>query len=157
MKKTLVSVSFAVTLLLSVGTVQAESRMDLAREYMELPGNQQMMNDLFSPETMYNQLKASLPRNAKISNSKKRRIGNVLSQGMMQLRPSMDQIMLRESARVFTKAELRAMIAFYSSKEGASILAKMPQFMERSMTKLGPQIQRVQEAVAPAIQKIIRD
>lgn len=157
MKKTLVSVSFAAALLLSAATAQAESRMDLARQYMQLPGNQQMMKDLLSPQAMLNQLEASLPRNVKISNRKKRRIGNVLSQGMMQLRPSMDRIMLRESARIFTKAELRAMIKFYASKEGASILAKMPQFMENSMTKLGPQIQKVQEAVAPAIYKIIKD
>lgn len=157
MNKTLSSAALALALLASTGVVQAENRKDLARQYIELPGVQRMMADMFSPESMMVQLKASLPREAKVSNSKKRRMSRVLSQGMMQLRPHMEKIMISESARVFSKAELKAMIAFYASKEGASILTKMPQFMERSMGKLGPQIQRVQKAVAPALFKIIKE
>lgn len=157
MKKTFTSTAFAVVLLISTSPVQAESRIDLARQYIGLPGNQQMMEDMFSPETVFNQLKASLPRSAKISYSKKRRISRVLSQAMMQLQPNLEKIMVSESARVFTKAELRAMIRFYSSKEGASILAKMPQFMERSMIKVAPQMQKIHKATAPVIHKIIKD
>lgn len=157
MKQTLASAAVAVALLLSTSIAQAESRAELARQYIELPSVQRMVEDMFSPEAMLNQLKVSLPRSANVSDSKKRRMSRVLSQGMKQLQPSFEKIMISESARVFTKAELKALVVFYSSKEGASILAKMPQFMDRSMTKLAPQMQKVQKAVEPALHQIIRD
>lgn len=157
MNKILTLAALIVALLISASIANAESRLDLARQYVELPGNQQMMDDMFSPEAMFTQIKANLPRNAKISHSKKRRMSRVLSQTLMQLRPNLEKIMITESARAFTKSELRAMIQFYTSKEGASILAKTPRFMERAMTKLAPQMQKVQEALKPALIKILKD
>ncbi|MBU2983185.1 DUF2059 domain-containing protein [Lentibacter algarum] len=144
-------------LLLMTGTAQAQSRMELARQYVELPAVQQMMRDMFSPETMYLQMKASMPAAAKISNAKKRRIGNVMSQGMMQVLPTFNKVMIRESARAFTKAELKAMVTFYSSPEGASILRKSTGFMNKSLAKIAPQMQAVQKAVTPAIINILKD
>lgn len=106
---------------------------------------------------MYEQMKASIPPSAKISNAKKRRIGNVMSQGMMHLLPSFNKIMIRESARTFTKGELRAMITFYSTPEGSAILAKSTTLANRSLRSLAPQIEQVQKAVGPAIIKILKD
>ena len=142
---------------LTTGAAQAQSRIDLARQYVELPAVQQMMRDMFSPETMYLQMKASMPPGSKVSASKQRRIGKVMSQGMLQVLPTFNKVMIRESARAFTKAELKAMIAFYSSPEGASILRKSTGFMNKSLAKIAPQMQAVQKAVTPAIIKILKD
>ena len=157
MQRLFASLAFALALLAFAGTAQAQSRIELARQYVQLPGVQKMMTEMFSPDTMYEQMKASIPPQAKISNSKKRRIGNVMSQAMMQLLPTLNKIMIRDAARVFTKAELKAMISFYSTPEGSAILAKTVTFSNRALGQLAPQMQQMQEAVAPAIIKIMKD
>lgn len=157
MHRLLASLTFAIALLALASTAQAQSRLELARQYVQLPGVQKMMTEMFSPDTMYQQMKASIPPNAKISNYKKRRIGNVMSQAMMQLLPAFNKIMIKDAARVFTKAELKAMIAFYSTPEGAAILAKTVTFSNRALSQLAPQMQQMQQAVAPAIIKILKD
>ncbi len=157
MQRLLTSLAFALALVAFAGTAQAQSRLELARQYVQLPGVQKMMVEMFSPETMYEQMKASIPPNAKISNSKKRRMGNVMSQAMMQLLPAFNKIMIKDAARVFTKAELKAMLAFYSTPEGSAILSKSVTFSNRALRQLAPQMQQMQQAVAPAIIKILKD
>lgn len=53
---------------------------------------------------------------------------------------ALEPIMRRVYARVFSKQEVDAMIAFYSSPEGSSILKKSPQAMALSMQEMQPLI-----------------
>ncbi len=150
-------VLLALTLAFAAQTAQAQSRTELARQYVALPGVQAMLREMFAPEAMYQQVRNTFPKNVKISNSKKRRIGKVLSQGMMQILPAMNKTLAREAARSFTKAELKAMIAFYSTPEGASILSKTTSLTTRSIARMAPNIEAVKRAVTPAIIRILKD
>jgi hypothetical protein len=56
-------------------------------------------------------------------------------------------------AEVYSEAELKAMKAFFESPEGASMLQKQPQIMQ----KLMPFVQEMQRDLGPKIQKITED
>ena len=51
---------------------------------------------------------------------------------------ALEPVMRRVYAQVFDKQEVDAMIAFYSTPEGASILKKMPQVLAISMREIQP-------------------
>jgi hypothetical protein len=56
-------------------------------------------------------------------------------------------------AEVYSKAELEAMKSFFESPEGASMIQKQPQVMQ----KLMPFVQDMQRDLGPKIQKITED
>lgn len=56
-------------------------------------------------------------------------------------------------AEVYTGAELKAMVAFFTSPEGQSMLAKQPQVM----THLMPMIQEMQRNMMPKVQKLVEE
>jgi hypothetical protein len=56
-------------------------------------------------------------------------------------------------AEVYSEAELKAMKAFFESPEGASMIEKQPQIMQ----KLMPYAQTMQRDLGPKIQAIIQD
>jgi hypothetical protein len=56
-------------------------------------------------------------------------------------------------AQVYSEAELKAMKAFFESPEGASMIQKQPQIMQKFM----PYIQAMQRELMPKIQKITSD
>ncbi|MDQ5980644.1 MAG: uncharacterized protein QG602_3621 [Verrucomicrobiota bacterium] len=56
-------------------------------------------------------------------------------------------------ASVYSEAELKAMVAFFKSPEGLSMMAKQPQVMAQMM----PLIQGMQQSLMPKIQKLVED
>jgi len=56
-------------------------------------------------------------------------------------------------ASVFSEAELKAMIAFYNSPEGQSMIGKQPQIMAQLM----PAIQDMQSKLMPKIQQLVEE
>jgi hypothetical protein len=56
-------------------------------------------------------------------------------------------------AEVYSESELKAMKAFFESREGMSMLQKQPQIMQ----KLMPYVQTMQRDLGPKIQAIIQD
>lgn len=56
-------------------------------------------------------------------------------------------------ASVYSEAELKAMVTFFKSPEGQSMLAKQPQIMGQIM----PLIQQMQRDIAPKMQKLIEE
>jgi len=56
-------------------------------------------------------------------------------------------------ADVYTEAELKAIIGFFTTPEGKSMLAKQPQVM----TRLMPLMQEMQQAMLPKLQKLAQD
>lgn len=55
-------------------------------------------------------------------------------------------------AEVYSEAELKAMLAFFASPEGQSMLQKQPQIMQHMM----PLIQDMQKEIGPKIQAIVQ-
>lgn len=54
-------------------------------------------------------------------------------------------------AEVYSEAELKAMLAFFASPEGQSMLQKQPQIMQHMM----PLIQEMQKEIGPKIQAVV--
>jgi hypothetical protein len=157
MQNLITTTFLALTLLIGASSAEAQSRRQLAKQYTELPAVQAMMREMFSANTMYEQFSVGMPDHVKITNAQKRRIGEALSSEMMKILPEFNKVMIKESARAFTKDELKAMIAFYSTPEGSAILAKTTSFMSHTMRGLQPSIERVQEAMIPQMIEILRD
>lgn len=56
-------------------------------------------------------------------------------------------------ASVYSEAELKAMVAFFKSPEGQSMIAKQPQVMAQMM----PLVQEMQQGLMPKIQKLVEE
>lgn len=56
-------------------------------------------------------------------------------------------------ANVYSEAELRAMLTFFKSPEGQSMMAKQPQVMAQIM----PLVQEMQQSLMPKMQAIIEE
>ncbi|MEP3633104.1 MAG: DUF2059 domain-containing protein [Shimia thalassica] len=129
----------------------------LAREYVAMPQVQQMMEDMFSPSSMAAQMTAALPAHVQLTDEQVQKIGTIMSKNMIELKPKLEEIMYRSSIATFDAEELRALIDFYSSETGASVMAKMQPFMQTTMTELAPEIQSVQQKIVPEIAKILQE
>ncbi|MEC3861114.1 DUF2059 domain-containing protein [Mesobacterium sp. TK19101] len=138
-----------------VSSAMAQSVEDLARSYAQMPEVRQMMSEMFSPGSMAAQFKSGLPAGFPITDAQLASVGQVLSNEMMELRPRLEDIMQRRSAEMFSAPELKALIAFYQSPEGASVMAKMAPFMQLAMADLGPELQAMQARMMPRIQEIM--
>ncbi len=56
-------------------------------------------------------------------------------------------------AAVYNEAELKAMVAFFKSPEGQSMMAKQPQVMAQMM----PLVQEMQQTLMPKVQKLVEE
>ena len=64
---------------------------------------------------------------------------------------ALEPVIRKVYGEVFSKEEVTAMTAFYSSPEGASILKKSPQAMARTMQEMQPLMTATMEKVKAAI------
>jgi hypothetical protein len=69
---------------------------------------------------------------------------------------ALEPVMRRVYAQVFDKQEVDAMIAFYSSREGASILKKTPQVLAISMQEIQPIIRDAMTEMKATIDEEIK-
>ena len=129
----------------------------LAHEYANLPGVQQLFEDMFSSEALAAQFRLGVPAEIEISDEKLSRIGDVLSIEMNKLRPEMTDYMITSMADAFSEDELSALIEFYSSEHGASAMRKMQPYMADVMAQLMPRMGAMQQAVLPQIIEIMQE
>lgn len=129
----------------------------LARDYVALPGVQRMMDDMFAPDALIAQFMAQVPPDVEISEEKQGRIGNLMSEAMSALRPELETAMVESSAETFEAAELEALIAFYQTEAGASVMAKMQPMMADFMGRMGPRLAEVQQSIVPEVMSILQE
>lgn len=155
MKRILTALALSVAL--PVAAFAQDEVTNLAQDYVDLPEVQRMMEDMFSPGSMLAQFESGLPAGVALSEDQRDRIGTLLSDAMRTLQPEMENVMVSASAKVFTADELRALIDFYSSEHGASVMAKMQPFMQETMSVMMPRIQSQMESVTPQLIEIIQE
>ena len=126
--------------LLTASPVWAQSRAELAEQYSALPAVQQMMTEMFSPESSASQFKATLPPGFEITDDQLFRVGAVMSDVLKGLQPRMVELQNAAIAEVFTEEEIRAMIDFHSTDIGAQILVKTQPMFAAVMGELTPEI-----------------
>jgi len=118
----------------------AQDTAELATQYVNMPEVQNMITEMFSPTAMGNQIEASLPAGMALSADKKQQIGLIMSEAMGDLRPKLEELMISNSSETFSADELQALIDFYSSEHGASVMTKMTPFMTNVMGQLQPEM-----------------
>ncbi|WP_292023793.1 DUF2059 domain-containing protein [Maritimibacter sp. UBA3975] len=151
----------AAALMLALVTAALPARAQdvraLAETYADLPEVQAMWDDVFSPLWLSNQFRLGVPPEVEISNDQLDRIGVLLADQMEGLRPQMRAMMVETMAGAFSADEIAALVAFYQSKHGAAVMAKMPGFTTRYSAALAPMIQAAQQSVLPQISAIMAE
>ena len=127
----------------------------LARQYAEMPATQRMMDEMMSPETLIAQFMATIPPGTEVSEDQQARIGALMAEALSDLRPQMEEAMVASTAATFTAPELEALIAFYGSEVGASVMGKMQPMMQDFMGRLGPEMGEMQRDLIPEVVRIL--
>ena len=135
----------------------AQDTTTLAQEYVNMPQVQNMITEMFSPAAMGAQVVAGLPPNVTVNADQQQRIGTLMSDAMNDIRPRMEALMISGSAEVFSVEELRALIDFYGSEHGASVMTKMTPFMTNVMGRLAPEMQALQQKITPQLIQILQE
>ncbi|MBO9478931.1 DUF2059 domain-containing protein [Shimia sp. R11_0] len=150
-----ISRTLALCLPLFATSVQAQSAADLAQAYTQMPEVQQMMDDMFSKDSMISQMKLSMPASIELTEKQWNDLGTLMSGEMQGFKPKLEALMQDTMATSFSEDELQALITFYSSEHGASVMTKMPLMMQSVMTNMGSDLQAMQQRVTPQIIEII--
>lgn len=148
-------IALAALLSLSLSTAQAQTAEELAKTYVNMPEVQQMMTDMFSPQSMAAQVVASMPPDVTLSEAQQTAIGELMSGEMTTLRPKLEELMQTTTAEVFTAEEIDALITFYSSEHGGAIMGKMGPMMQQVMGGLAPDMQAMQTRITPKMIEIM--
>lgn len=129
------------------------TKLALAREAIAALKADKMMEGMSAQmKQMATQMSSSAlpsdatPEQRKIVEEFKFKILDLSMQSTKGMITQMDQIY----ADVYSEAELKAMIAFFKSPEGESMMAKQPQIMQRVM----PLAQSMQSDLMPKMQKL---
>jgi hypothetical protein len=136
---------------------RAQDTRALAQQYVEMPEVQVMFDEMISPEMLAEQFRFGLPPDFEISDDQLDRIGDVMADMMTSLRPDMTAMMVDGLDEAFTAAELSALIAFYSSPEGASVMRKMTPFLQQFMAEFAPLVAQRQQEFLPALIEILEE
>lgn len=145
----------AAALSLSASLASADTIEAAVDDYIAMPQIQTMMDDMFAPDNLGKQFASGLPPTVQVSQAQIKQVGAVMSQGMMKIRPDLELSMRKGMMQTFSVAEVRALIGFYQSPEGASVMAKMAPFMQQVMAEIAPMTQETMRKNMPKIMAII--
>ncbi|MCB1336093.1 MAG: DUF2059 domain-containing protein [Maritimibacter sp.] len=150
------SAALALALMLSQPAAGQDAAA-LARQYAEMPEVQAMFDDMFAPEMLAEQFRFGLPAEVQLSDDQIARVGDVMAEMMASLRPDLTQMMVDGMAANFTIGEIEALIAFYGSPDGASVMRKMQPYMQQVLGAFMPLIQQRQQEFLPDLIAIIQE
>jgi hypothetical protein len=144
----------AMALFLSAGLAHAATKMELARQYFELINFEENIKAAFSAVAMRDMVKAmkkaapeeEISEEKMMAQFKKLKGAFTQSDYLKQLKEETIKI----TAEVFSKDELKALVAFYSSKEGKSIIEKMPAYAQQTQAKIG-------KMTIPLVEKMVKE
>lgn len=110
---------------------------------LEVMGMQSMMDDMLKQMSASQEAMVVDAFGKDLSDAERGRMQDVLAKAnALTLKhlswAALEPIMRKVYAQVFSKQEVDAMVAFYSSPEGSSILKKAPQAMALSMQEMQP-------------------
>ncbi|MEP5759618.1 MAG: DUF2059 domain-containing protein [Litoreibacter sp.] len=121
---------------------QDEALRAAATGYIDTPVQQELMNQILSPESMITQLRArGLPED------KATAAAAIISDETNSIRDELREAMINGLAENFSLEEIIALTEFYSSPVGASAIAKLQPYMTQTMTTLTPSLQAMQERI----------
>lgn len=127
----------------------------LAERYLSLPANREMIDTMFSAETLGAQFAASLPPAMQPSERQQAEIGALMARELGAIRGDMETEMVSGAMATFTAEELEALIAFNETPIGESITRKMPAYMQQTMVGLAPRVAEMIQGIAPELTRIL--
>ncbi len=132
--------------------LHANASEELAKQYLELPAMQKMVDEMFTPATLKSQLAPALPG---VSDDKLDKITALMSEELTKMKPEMQTMMLEGATETYSDGELQAMIDFYSTEIGAEVLVKTGKFTQSYMAEMGPMMQSVMQKMGPQVAEIM--
>lgn len=137
------------------GVVSVEpAKLALAREVIAATQADKMLDGIAAQMKQVAAQMTRLPPNATAEQKQQitefqEQTMDMLMESVKKLLPRMDRVF----AESYTEAELRAILAFYTSPEGRSMLAKQPQILARLM----PEIQEMNRELMARIRSLVAD
>jgi hypothetical protein len=135
-------------------TAPTPAQLELAREVIKATQFDRMFDQMGAQmqKIAASQLNVSSPN---LTAEQKEAHGKIMGQVMSISMEAAKQMLAKVDtiyAEVYSEAELKAMLAFFASPEGQSMLQKQPQIMQHMM----PLIQEMQKEIGPKIQAIVQ-
>ena len=121
-----------------------EARREAAENYVNSDSQQQILDQMLTPDAMVEQIRAMSPG---VPDDVLTGIGQIAAEEMASIRPAMEQAMVEAAVETFTLEEIVAVHEFYETPEGASVMQKMQPYMQRAMTMLAPEMQEAQQRI----------
>ena len=134
----------------SKATAQSQELIDAATAYVDSPVQQELMEDMLSPEGIMAQMGlfgGSMPQ------EKMDALAQIVSEELDTIKPALRQASINGMASNFSLEEIEALNAFYSSEHGASAMKKMNPFMQQTMAAMAPDFARMQGNLARRIEE----
>lgn len=125
---------------------------EAARGYVESRAMQDALDELLSTETFVAQLEDA---GLRLDPRQTETLEVIVAEEFAGIRPDLEDAMTIAAADAFTIEELEALNAFYGSKEGQSIAAKMRPFMLSFYTEIGPTLLEAQNEIAARAQEAL--
>jgi len=133
----------------SMASAQSDDELRAAAtRYVENPVQQQMLDDMLSPEAMVAQMQAMAPQ---LPDDALQVISQIASEELALLRPALEAAMIEGAVAAFTLEEIEALEAFYNTDLGASVMGKMQGYMATAMAAIGPEMAQMQGRVAQRV------
>jgi len=133
----------------SVATAQsADDLRAAATRYVENPVQQQMLDDMLSPEAMVVQMQTMAPQ---IPDDALQVFSTIVSEELALIRPALEAAMIEAAIATYSLEEIEALEAFYNTELGASVMGKMQGFMASFMAAIGPEMAQMQGRVAQRV------
>lgn len=151
MRRALIAVAFS--LFAAPAFSQTPELLAAAEQYVDTPAVQEIIRQSLSGPALANMVAEGFPANVQLSPEKMERIGNVLAEAAQPLLPKMREAMIYAAARQFTPEELNALMDFYNSEHGASVMQKMHPYLMDVMGRIAPEMAKLQQAALPKMIK----
>ena len=117
------------------------SRRAAAETYVQSPGQQAAIEQMLSADQMLALMRAQIPE---ATDEQLQGIAKIAGEELGSLRAPMETAMIEAAVETLTLEEIEALDAFYRTPVGASVMSKMPVFMQTAMVRIAPEMQAAQ-------------
>ncbi|MEM6407011.1 MAG: DUF2059 domain-containing protein [Pseudomonadota bacterium] len=144
----------ALLALVLAGPAYADEVTDAATAFIKSPVQQNLLDDMLSPEMVLAQMQANA--GGALSEDQISVLVRIVTEELTAIRPMMEEAMIEGAAAAFTIDEINALNEFYNSELGGSAMSKMTPYMQSTMGTLGPAIQAMQQNIARRAQEALQ-
>ncbi|MEM6593335.1 MAG: DUF2059 domain-containing protein [Pseudomonadota bacterium] len=144
----------ALLALILAGPAYADEVTDAATAFIKSPVQQNLLDDMLSPEMVLAQMQANA--GGALSEDQISVLVRIVTEELTAIRPMMEEAMIEGAAAAFTIDEINALNEFYNSELGGSAMSKMTPYMQSTMGTLGPAIQAMQQNIARRAQEALQ-